>query len=127
MKPDLEKMLDKAEESLKAAEMLLEQGYAGIAASRAYYAMFYATESLLASIGQRCKSHHGVHSAFGKEFAKTGLLDPKFHRWLIDAQETRETGDYDFYEDVTPAEAKQLCAEAREFIRAAKDYLNKTP
>jgi uncharacterized protein (UPF0332 family) len=35
-----------------------------------------------------------VISAFGREFSKPGLLDPKFHRWLIDAQDLRNIGDY---------------------------------
>ena len=30
----------------------------------------------------------------GREYAKSGRLDPEFHRWLIDAQDFRNIGDY---------------------------------
>jgi uncharacterized protein (UPF0332 family) len=37
---DQRELLEKARESIAAARLLLEAGYAGFAASRAYYAMF---------------------------------------------------------------------------------------
>ncbi len=56
MTPDEQAILNKAKENLEAAELLLDQGFAGIAASRTYYAMFYlfwalARESSPASAG----------------------------------------------------------------------------
>jgi uncharacterized protein (UPF0332 family) len=49
---------------------------------------------MLLSKGLTFSSHSAVIAAYGKEFAKTGLLDPKFHRYIIDAQERREIGHY---------------------------------
>ena len=40
------KLLEKAIDSIEAAEGLLETGKADIAAGRAYYAMFYVAEAL---------------------------------------------------------------------------------
>ncbi|WP_017292526.1 hypothetical protein [Geminocystis herdmanii] len=39
-------------------------------------------------------SHSAVISAFGKEFAKKGIVPLEFHRYLIDAQDKRTQGDY---------------------------------
>jgi hypothetical protein len=47
-------------------------------------------EAMLLSKGLTFSSHSAVVATYGKEFAKTGLLDPKFHRDIIDAQECRE-------------------------------------
>ncbi len=68
--------MQKAHENIAAAEVLLQENFPEIAASRAYYAMFYIAEILLFSKGLTFSSHSAVISAFGKEFAKTGLLIP---------------------------------------------------
>ena len=75
----------KARYSLAAAELLTNEGYHDIAASRAYYAMFYVAEALLFSKGLAFSSHSAVIAAYGKEFARTGLLDPQHHQHLRDA------------------------------------------
>ena len=87
-------MLKKAEESLLAAGILLKQGFTDFAASRAYYGMFYVAEALLFNLGYTYSSHSAVLAAFGKEFARTRLIDPSFHQYLILAQEYRQQGDY---------------------------------
>lgn len=50
--------------------------------------MLYAAEALLISKGLRFRKHGSVHAAFGEHFAKGQVLDPKFHRWLLDAMIT---------------------------------------
>jgi uncharacterized protein (UPF0332 family) len=124
MNPDLFSLLQKAKESLAAAELLRDENYFDFAASRSYYAMFYIAEALLASIGQAYSSHAAVQAAFGREFAKTGKLDAKFHRWLLDSMDLRNLGDYGPGSRVTLEQATELCAWTREFIQAAEDYLN---
>jgi uncharacterized protein (UPF0332 family) len=120
---DIELLIEKATQSLDAAELLRQRGYFDFAASRAYYAMFYVAEALLASLGQSYSTHGAVQAAYGREFAKTGRLDPKFHRWLIDAQDFRSTGDYETGVTITPEQAAQICEWAREFGGSARSYL----
>lgn len=43
--------------------------------------------------GLRFRKHGSVHGAFGREFVKTGLLDAKYHRWLLDAFDKRLQAD----------------------------------
>ena len=38
--------------------------------------------------------HSAVISKFGELFARTSKIDPKFHRYLIDAEQIRLKGDY---------------------------------
>lgn len=56
--------------------------------------MFYVAEALLAERDLEFKKHAAVHAAFGEHFAKTRSLDPKYHRWLLDAFDQRITADY---------------------------------
>jgi len=122
---DIRALIEKAKESLVVARDLLRGSHDDFAASRAYYAMFYVAEALLLAVGQSYSKHSGVISAFGGEYAKTGMLDPKFHRWLLDAQDLRNIGDYGVGAHVPREKAESVCMWAEEFIRAAEAHLSK--
>jgi uncharacterized protein (UPF0332 family) len=123
MKEEARKLLEKAERALRAAETLLNAGDAEFAAGRAYYAMLHTAQALLREKDLRYRKHTAVHSSFGEHFAKTGELDPKYHRWLLDAFDERLRGDYDF-EAVFDAELVAVWIEqAREFLQAGRHYL----
>jgi len=123
MKDDIEYLLEKAKESLDAAALLNHEGYPGFAASRAYYSMFYVAEALLLSIGLSFSSHSAVISAFGREFIKTGKIDAKFHRYIIDAQDLRNLGDYGVGKKISPEQAQEILSWSREFISVAEAIL----
>jgi uncharacterized protein (UPF0332 family) len=55
--------------------------------------MFYIAEAMLLQLGLSYSKHSAVISALGREYTKTGIMDLKFHRWLIDAQDFRNIGD----------------------------------
>jgi len=89
MKTAVEALLAKAARSRRAAALLGEQDYLDFAASRAYYALFYVAEALLLAEDLSFSSHAALIAGFGKTFAKTQRLAPRFHRYLIDAQDIR--------------------------------------
>ncbi len=123
MNQDERFLLDKAQENIKAAQLLLDQAFEEISASRAYYAMFYLAEALLLSRAMSFSSHSAVIAAFGKEFSKTGLLDPKFHLYLIKSQELRQSGDYGSTANVSAESASIMIAWASEFYTTAHKFL----
>ena len=116
-------LFDKATRAIETAERLLQSNDADVAVARAYYAMFYVAEALLAERDLRFKKHTGVHGAFGEHFAKPGVLDPKYHRWLLAAFEKRITADYGVEETIEIDEARTLIQQAQEFLQAAQRYL----
>ncbi len=115
--------LDKAQDNIEACEALIGLGHFDIAASRAYYAMFYAASALLIEEGEEHASHGAVQGAFGRLYAKSGRLDPKFHRYLIDAYRERQAADYDAPAEVGAEEAKILLNQAKEFLSAIEGLL----
>lgn len=121
---EIRALLEKAKASLAAAQTLLREGYADFAASRGYYAMFYVAEALLLALGHSYSKHAAVIAAFGREYAKTGALDPKFHRLLLDAYRIRNVGDYEIGTPVPKEKAEDICHWAAEFIQAAETYLS---
>jgi uncharacterized protein (UPF0332 family) len=93
------------------------------AGNRAYYAMFYVAESLLAERDLRFSKHAGVHSAYGEHFAKTGLLYAKYHRWLITAFNKRIAADYGVKAEITADDGRVLVEQAKEFMSATHTLL----
>jgi len=121
--PECQKLLDKADHALHAAELLRDGGEMDFAAGRVYYAMFYAAQALLLERGLRFSKHSAVHAAFGKEFARTGVLDPKFHRWLIDAFDERIRADYATGKPLTAEDVEDMMAQGRELLATARRRL----
>jgi uncharacterized protein (UPF0332 family) len=56
---------------------------------------------------------------------KTGLLDGKYHQWLLEAFSQRITGDYGIDSDLTAEDAAVLISQAREFLKTATQFLEK--
>lgn len=123
MKEGTRNLLGKAERAVQATRALLDSVGAEFAAGRAYYAMFYTAEALLHERGQQFSKHSGVHAAYGREFAKTGLLDPKFHRWLLDAFDARLQDDYDAESLVSGERVGEMLSHAISFLAAALEFL----
>ncbi|MEB3150797.1 MAG: HEPN domain-containing protein [Sphaerospermopsis sp.] len=117
-------LLIKAERSLNAAKELNNKNYPEFATSRSYYSMFYAVEALLLSENLSYSSHAAVISALGKYFVKTNKIPSKYHRYLIDAQDQRNRGDYDINPDLTKEDADRLIVQAEEMLNFTKQYLN---
>ena len=123
MNPEIEALLEKARRSQKAAAKLFKDGDVDFAASRAYYSLFYTAEALLLSRGLSFSSHSAVIANFGKVFAKTGVFNPKFHRYLTESQDRRNIGDYSVLAEVTKEEVREMLGWAEEFIKEAENYL----
>ena len=123
MKPEQIALLKKAGESLRAAQLLATNELLDFAASRAYYTMFYVAEAFLLNEGLTFSSHAAVISAFGRDFARTGQVPVEFHRYLIDAQDMRNQGDYDIDSAITEAEVNELICHAQQFLELAERLL----
>ena len=66
------------------------------------------------SKGMEYSAHRALQSAYGREFAKTALLD---------AYESRLSADYESGTGIDSVTARRHLAEAKEFVDAAAIYL----
>jgi uncharacterized protein (UPF0332 family) len=64
-----------------------------------------------------------VHAAFGNTFAKPSLLDPRNHRWLLDAFDLRLQDDYETLGIVNKELVEEMLEQARSFLGAARLFL----
>ena len=125
MKEESRGFLGKVERALRAAEILLREEDGESAVGRAYYAMLHVAQALLREKDLRYRKHAGVHSAYGEHFAKTAILDPKFHRWMLAAFSNRLKGDYDFDVAIDLETASVTVQQARDFLTEARRFLEK--
>lgn len=127
MTESVRELLEKSVQTIGAAELLVNDGYADFPAGRAYYAMFYAVEALLLSRELSFSKHSAIIAAFGKDYVKAGLLDSRFHRYLLNAFDLRNAGDYGAMHIVSEEKARQTIVEAREFLDAITLLLDSEP
>jgi uncharacterized protein (UPF0332 family) len=63
VKKEVQRLLEKADHALEVADSLYKQGFPQDAASKVYYAMFYATQALLKAEDIEVVKHSAVESA----------------------------------------------------------------
>ena len=119
---EIQKLMAEAERSLGAAGGLLDDEYFDYAASRAYYAMFYAASAALLTKGLTFSRHSGVVSGFGRHFSSAGLLPRQLHLDFDKAQKLRQLGDYST-EPFVESTAIEVLEKARRFVDAVRGYL----
>jgi uncharacterized protein (UPF0332 family) len=122
-----QELLQKAQQSLEAAKLLLNHDYSDYATSRAYYTMFYIAEAFLIGDGLSFSKHSAVISAFGREFAHPNRVPVQFHRFLIEAQALRNTGDYGQLNAVTTEQATEQVNRAEQFLSLAEQQMRLNP
>lgn len=123
MKENTRFLLDKAESAIGAAESLLREGYPDFSTGRAYYAMFYTAEALLAEKELEFKKHVGVHRSFSEHFIKTGIFEQKYYQWLVASFNSRLVGDYAIRTEFEDDEVQEWIDQAREFLDKVREYL----
>jgi uncharacterized protein (UPF0332 family) len=115
--------LEQAVETLREANLLLDQSAWRGAQNRAYYAMFYSVLALLATRHLGSSKHSGVLALFDREFVKPGLLPTELSRSLRLAFNRRQSWDYGEVGDLDPEEITGMVAGAKLFVQAIEEFL----
>ncbi|MGH9426546.1 MAG: HEPN domain-containing protein [Terriglobia bacterium] len=117
--------LDRAREAFESAQVCLERNLPHSAASRAYYAMFWAAQAALAHEGIRRSewSHPALQASFVNELIRRrkrypALLGPSLNRVL----QLRLDADYRL-KGVSQKQATQAVRWAQEFVTAITEEI----
>jgi len=115
--------LERANESLRAAQLMLENKLYIPAMNRVYYSMFYAVLALLV-LSESAFSRHGqVKGFFNREFIKSGVFPKDFGKLFNTVFEYRQK--FDYVDLITPDEEliSDYINEAKRFINEITQYL----
>ena len=113
---EFKKLFSLALEELDIAKLLIEKEHYRASISRAYYSMYYATQSLLVSQNIDASTHKELIRLFSLHFVKTGKLSPEWSNILKEAYDLRQLSDYDADFTGTLAEAQMILEKAKAFI-----------
>lgn len=120
----IELLINKAEHTFEDANYLFfdRKSYES-SVSRAYYAIFYATEAVLLSKSLTTASHKGLSVEFAKSFIKTNEIEPIYGKILSSIFQKRQLGDYDMYSEISESIANEVLKDTAKFIGRMKQYL----
>ncbi len=117
--------LQRAEESLQAARELAASGHHDFAASRAYYAAFYAATAAVLAEKLQFSKHSGVIAAIHQHFVKTGRLAVERGKALNRLFELRGIGDYGETRHVPAEDAQDAIEAAADIVRTLRQLLGR--
>ena len=85
--------------------------------------LYLHPEARIKEIARRQSLSSSYVGRISQRLAKTGILDPKFHRWLLAAFNNRIQGDYDFFSIIDEDTVTEMIDQAREFLHAAQRHI----
>jgi uncharacterized protein (UPF0332 family) len=115
--------IEHARQMLVVAEHNLNDGFHPSAINRAYYAIFYAANALLATQGLARSKHSGVISAFRQHFVKPSLIEVEYSRLYGRVMSDRQAGDYEIDKMLATDQARSDLDDARSFVARMETYL----
>jgi len=86
--------MERSGESVKAAEIMFENGMFAISMNRVYYSMFYAVQALLVFHKASFSKHGQVKGHFNREWIKTGIFPVDMGKLYNKVFEYRQKFDY---------------------------------
>lgn len=116
-------LLAKADQALADAKLLVENGRAEGAVSRAYYAAFDAARAALILKGEEPRSHAGVLTRFSYHFIRTGQIAKKTGGILATAETLRNRADYDAFAAFETEAAGDLVRDVNRFVEAVRQLV----
>jgi uncharacterized protein (UPF0332 family) len=86
--------MERSRESIRAAEIMLENEMFAISMNRVYYSMFYAIQALLVLHKVSFSKHGQVKGYFNRELIKTGIFSMDMGKLFNKVFEYRQKFDY---------------------------------
>ncbi len=115
--------LEKADETLEVAELLIDNKKWNSAVNRLYYAAYYAISALLVQAEINTKTHSGVKTQFFLHYVKTGIIEIELGKAYSDLFDWRQKGDYSDFFDFTKDDVQSIHEPTKRLIAAVKKVI----
>jgi uncharacterized protein (UPF0332 family) len=109
-------MKQKAIETIREVEILIENKFWNTAINRMYYACFYAVSALLYQEKIETSSHSGIRQKFGQHFVKDGIIEKELGRHYTELFDKRSKGDYNDFFDYDEQTVLSLFPKSQKFV-----------
>lgn len=115
--------LEKADEAIEAAQVLLQNKLWNSVVNRLYYACFYSINALLIQNGITAQTHTGAKTQFFLNFIKTGMISKELGKLYSDLFDGRQKGDYNDFYDFEEETVVLLYDQSIELITKVKELI----
>ena len=115
--------IERSRESIRAAEIMLENEMLTISMNRVYYSMFYAVQALLALYEVSFSKHGQVKGYFNRKLIKTGILSVEMGKLYNKVFEYRQKFDYVDFAVPDRRLVSEYIEKGREFHEKVKEYI----
>ena len=115
--------INRADETLREAELMYDEGLYNGAVNRLYYACYYISIALLLKKDIQAQTHSGVKTMISLHYISKGIIPKEIDKYLLLLFERRQSGDYDDFvlcdDDVIDLRDKAIA-----YITCAKSLLS---
>ena len=115
--------MERSRESIRAAEIMLENEMFAISMNRVYYSMFYAIQALLVLHKVSFSKHGQVKGYFNRELIKTGIFSVDMGKLYNKVFEYRQKFDYVDFAVPDRDMVSEYIEKAREFHAEINEYI----
>jgi hypothetical protein len=115
--------MERSRESIRAAEIMLENEMFAISMNRVYYSMFYAVQALLVLYKVSFSKHGQVKGYFNRELIKTGIFSVDMGKLYNKVFEYRQKFDYVDFAVPDRDMVSEYIEKAREFHAKINEYI----
>ena len=115
--------IENAHEMLNVARFNLDNEVYASAINRAYYAIFYAANALLATKRLSRSKHSGVIGIFRQYFVKTGLVATELSDIYGQVMEDRHESDYELITAISQQDAQIDLTDSHKFVEEVEKWL----
>jgi uncharacterized protein (UPF0332 family) len=115
--------VEHAQQMLQVADHNLADGFYASAVNRAYYAIFYAANALLATKGLSRSKHSAVIATFRQHFIKPGPIEDEYSDIYGRVMANRHVSDYEIQLTIEPNVAHDDLRRAQRFVERVKRHL----
>lgn len=125
-RPEVTAYMASAWQALRTAESEFIQGHDyQVVANRAYYAVFYAANAILATQGLQRSKHPSVMALFRERFVIPGTIEASYLRDYEEAMKRRHMSDYDLNSAVNADYVRVGLEAAQRFTSRVEHYLSR--
>jgi hypothetical protein len=108
--------LDRAEEALQEARILIREDHPLGASNRIYYACFYAVTAVLMTKNLSSSKHSGVMALFNKHFVKERIIPVDYGKFYSRIFDQRQESDYAYIPEINSEQITEDLKTAEDFI-----------
>lgn len=108
--------INKAKETFRDAQLLLEAMRWDSAANRLYYASFYMVSAYMAKQEIRVTPHSGIKSRFNQELIKTGKIEKELGVAFNKLFAMRQDADYEDFEEIDEKAIQPMAAQVQKLL-----------